>query len=86
MLQSRVEKGIHVIISHDISNTHNSHGTNEYMREMKGNQYIIKSVQNSYYGKSVKIRDYTWHPDDLIEASPRKKSNIFNFDTKELIT
>ena len=56
------------------------------MRGMKGNQYIIESVQNSYYGKSVRIRNYTWHSDDLIEVSPRKKSNIVNFDIKELIT
>jgi hypothetical protein len=86
MLQSRVEVGIHVTISHDISNTHKAHGTDRYMTKMKGNQHIIESVQNSYYGKSVRIRNYTWHPKDLIEASPRKKSNIVNFDIKELIT
>lgn len=85
MVQSRIEIGVHVTISDDLSTTKRNHGAGSDMRNLRGKTFKIEGVMDTTYGKGVRMMGFTWHPNDLIEASPRKKSNIVNFNVKELV-
>lgn len=85
MKPERMEKGVHVIISQDLSNTERTHQTNDSMYDMIGKTFKIESVQETHHGTGALIGQYVWHPGDLIEVSPRKKKQEFHFEVKELI-
>ena len=86
MKQSRIEKGVHVIIGNDLSKTQRFHGTNMVMQNMRGESHIITKRKAAGYGVCAEIVNFSWHPDDLKEVCPKKKAQIFHFDVKKLST
>ena len=84
MEESKMEKGMHVTISDDLSNTERAYGTNSDMRQMPGKTYRIDSVNNGSKGVYAVVNHYSWHPKDLTEYSSRKKPEPFHFNVEEL--
>ncbi len=85
MIKSRMEQGVHVIITDNPFATEKTHQLNPAMRRMCGGKYIIDRVTDSKYGMAAIIGGYYWDPIDLLEESPRKKSHKFHFNVEELI-
>ncbi len=86
MKESEMEKGTHIIIADDISNTIKTHTANDDMKYMIGKKYRIDGIANTTHGKAGIVNSFYWHPDDLIEVVAERKSHRFHFDTKELMT
>ncbi len=88
MNRELMEKGVHVIISDDISETHRTLSSCDEMHNMKGvkgGMHIIQEVIESDCGLAARIGGFTWHPNDLIEVyPPKKKAQEFHFDIEEL--
>jgi len=84
MKASEMKKGMHIIISNDISKTSRTHTANNSMRKMQGQYYTIKRVIITGHGLAAIVNGWTWHPEDLTEVEITKKSQIFHFDIKEL--
>ncbi len=80
----RMEKGVHVIIANNIDKTRKRHKANHDMLNMMGRHFLIHDVRDTSKGLAAKINGYIWHPDDLLEDSPRKEKQTFHFDEKEL--
>ncbi len=84
MRESRVAKGVHVIIADNLDKTESEFGVGHEMLHMRGKNYIIQGYHKSIDRFSVEIHGFDWHPDDLLEDSPSKKKQTFHFDVKEL--
>jgi len=78
-------KGTHVTIAQDISKTIDSHSANNEMKKMRGKPFIVERVEERYGETVIHVGGYMWHPDDVIEIVPRRKSNPFHFNIEELI-
>ncbi len=85
MKSSEMKVGMHVTISKDITKTHEVHGLGNGMSTMKGKPYKIEDIQTNDRGCHARICGYSWHPDDLTEASFELDPEPFHFDIKELI-
>ena len=84
MEKSKIEVGMHVTISKDISKTQKVHGLGSGMPGMAGRTFKVEDIRRRSEGVVIRINDYSWHPDDLTEVSTEKKSEPFHFNIKEL--
>lgn len=85
MKESEIEKGLHITISNDPVNTERTHTVNDEMYKMRGKPYIINDVISTGHGPTAVIGSYYWHPKDLVENQPVKKSQLFHFDMRRLV-
>jgi len=83
-----LEKGMYVIISHDLSNTEKAYGVVSEMRKMAGERHKVIDVWTSEaFGTCAKVSSYSWSAEDLIKESQileLEKEELFHFNIKEL--
>ncbi len=84
MKAKRMDKGVHVIIKNDLSETHKAHSSCDEMGNMAGEMHMIDEVIKTDHGLAAHICGFTWHPGDLKEVCPKKKAQEFHFDAEGL--
>jgi len=77
-----IAPGMYVTINHDISKTSRKYSANRTMKSMRGKTYKLKS--GLYSRRSITIKGFRWHIDDISEANIEKPSLDFHFNAEEL--
>lgn len=84
MHRSKLKRGMKVRISSDISKTHNAHGSNDEMNDLRGTIQTIDKIPTSSL-RYVVIKNHTWAIEDIEEVIAKKiEPQMFHFDPKHL--
>ena len=87
MGRKQLKRGMKVLISTDVRKTHAEHSVVRDMKKMIGKKFIIDFVD--IYNNIIVIKDFRWHPDDIIPVIDNKAIKVsdtrsFIFDTNLL--